>query len=72
MINAQLKSDFQYTFGKFTDGEISKFRNSTVLITGCAGFLGFYMVNFLFHFREELGLKRVICLDNFKIGRAHV
>lgn len=28
MINAQLKSDFQYTFGKFTDGEISKFRNS--------------------------------------------
>ena len=68
MINAQLKSDFQYTFGKFTDGEISKFRNSTVLITGCAGFLGFYMVNFLFHFREELGLKKVICLDNFMLG----
>lgn len=68
MITKQLQKDFEYTLGKLTREEISKFRDSTVLITGCAGFLGFYMVNFLYHFRKELGLKKVICLDNFMLG----
>ena len=68
MINRQLRVDFEYTLGKFTDTEISKFSDATVLITGCAGFLGFYMVNFLYYFRDRLHLKKVICLDNFMLG----
>lgn len=68
MITKQLEEDFRYTLGKLSNEEISKFRNATVLITGCAGFLGFYMVNFLFYFRKKLELKKVICLDNFMLG----
>lgn len=68
MINKQLETDFHYTLGKFTQEEVSKLTGSTVLITGCAGFLGFYMVNFLFYFRDRLRLKKVICLDNFMLG----
>lgn len=68
MINEQLKKDFDYTFGKFTEEEVSRLTGANVLITGCAGFLGFYMVNFLFYFREKLKLKKVICLDNFMLG----
>lgn len=68
MINKQLETDLNYTYGKFTAQEISILQNSTVLITGCAGFLGFYMVNFLFYFKDKLQIKRVICLDNFMLG----
>lgn len=68
MITKQLEMDFQYTLGKFTHEEISKFDGSTIVLTGCAGFLGFYMVNFLFYFRERLRPKKVICLDNFMLG----
>lgn len=68
MLTKQLETDFQYTLGKFTQKEIAKFDGSTVVLTGCAGFLGFYMVNFLFYYREKLGLKKVVCLDNFMLG----
>ena len=68
MITAQLEKDFKYTLSKFSKEEILKWKDSTVLITGCAGFLGFYMVNFLYHFADELQIKKVICLDNFMLG----
>lgn len=68
MITSQLRKDFEYTLGKFTQEELAKWKDSTVLITGCAGFLGFYMVNFLYHFADELQIKKVICLDNFMLG----
>lgn len=69
MIGEQLKKDFEHTLGRFTEEETSKLTGATVLVTGCAGFLGFYVVNFLFYFREKLRLKKVICLDNFMLGR---
>ena len=31
-----------------------KFKNTTILITGCAGFLGFYILNYLTRYFEEL------------------
>ena len=50
MLNRQLEADLQYTYGKLSDREIAGFRDATVLITGCAGFLGFYVVHFLYYF----------------------
>ena len=43
MITQQLEKDFKYTLSKFTKEEILKWKDSTVLITGCAGFLGYYL-----------------------------
>lgn len=69
MITKQLEADLAYTYRKLTDEERKKLSGSTLLITGCAGFLGFYLLHFLYRYREELSLKQVLCLDNFMLGR---
>lgn len=45
------------------------FYDATILITGCAGFLGFYFTHYFLHYGENLGIKRVIGLDNFLLGK---
>ncbi len=67
MITPQLKEDLEYTRNKLGE-DFDKLAESTLVITGCAGFLGFYMVHFLYEYRDELKLKKVICLDNFMMG----
>ena len=42
-----------------------RFYGSTVVITGCAGFLGFYFLNYLVCYARTLGITRIIGLDNF-------
>lgn len=68
MITQQLEKDLKYTLESLSQEEIKRLSNSSILITGCAGFLGFYFVHFLYQYREELNLKKVICLDNFMLG----
>lgn len=68
MITKQLESDLAYTYSKLSETERRKLSGSTLLITGCAGFLGFYLLHFLYRYREELSLKQVLCLDNFMLG----
>ena len=46
-----------------------KFKESTILITGCAGFIGYYMMSFLDEYSENLGIKKIIGLDNFMLGK---
>ena len=43
MITKQLEKDLQHTFDSLTPEEISRLLNSSIVITGCAGFLGFYL-----------------------------
>lgn len=47
MVTKQLEKDLEYTYERLSDEEISRLENSSILITGCAGFLGFYFVHFL-------------------------
>lgn len=68
MITKQLAEDLQYTFDKLSPHERDQLKGARILLTGCAGFLGFYLVHFLYQFRKELDLKQVICLDNFMLG----
>ena len=42
-----------------------KWNDATIVITGCAGFLGFYFMNFFAKKSHELGIKKIIGLDNF-------
>ena len=35
-----------------------------VLVTGCAGFLGFYFMQFLAGYAAELGIRKIIGLDS--------
>ena len=64
-----LFNDIKHTLGSLTEGERAKFQDTTVLITGCAGFLGYYMMQFFAQEAEGLGIKKVVGLDNFMLGR---
>lgn len=68
MVTEQLKKDLEYTYNKLSDEELKKLKGSKILITGGAGFLGFYIMHFLHYYNEKLKLKQVICLDNFMLG----
>ena len=69
MIGKQLEADLKHTYESLTDDERAKLKNGTILLTGSAGFIGFYLVNFLYRYKEELSLNKVICLDNFILGK---
>lgn len=69
MISRQFALDLEYTFGSLSAAEREKFAGSTVLVTGSAGTMGFYLTHFFYKFGAALGLRKVICLDNFILGR---
>lgn len=66
--NHILNEDMDYIFNKLSNDEKAKFKDATVLITGCGGFLGYYFMHFLNSKGDELGVKRIIGLENFLTG----
>lgn len=64
--NPILKEDLKYIHTHFK--KRSQLRNATVLITGCAGFLGFSLMSYLVTYSKQLGIKKLIGLDNFLIS----
>ena len=69
MFNDALQADLAYTYKNISEEERIRLNDSTIFITGCAGFLGFYYMHFFYRYCEELHFKRIICLDNFILGR---
>ena len=63
-----VQQDMERIYSGLTEAERTRFQDSTILFTGGAGFLGFYFITFITHFQQELGVKKVICLDNFQVG----
>lgn len=61
--------DMNYIESHLSDREKEKLQGATVLITGCGGFLGYYFMNFFKSKGEKLGVKKVIALDNFMLGK---
>ena len=43
-------------------------RDAIVVITGCAGFLGFYFMQYFAKYGKSLGIKKIIGLDNFLLS----
>ncbi|AGK53552.1 Nucleoside-diphosphate-sugar epimerase [Bacillus sp. 1NLA3E] len=67
--NTIYHSDLQYVYNNLEQYEIKKLKDSSILITGCAGFLGYYFMSFLSEHAVRLGIKRIIGIDNFKLGK---
>jgi UDP-glucuronate decarboxylase len=42
---------------------------AVIVITGCAGFLGFYFMQYFARYGKNLGVKKIIGLDNFLLGQ---
>ncbi len=68
MKNKIIQEDLQYIHNNY--GSKKFFSNSTILITGCAGFLGYYFMQYFARYAAEIGIKKIIALDNFKLFRA--
>lgn len=66
MKNSVVLEDLQDIFDHFP--ERFKLEGATIFVTGCAGFLGYYLLHFFTHFAEQLKIKRVIATDNFSLG----
>lgn len=45
-----------------------KMEDSSVLITGCAGFLGYYLTRFFLSYSSTIGIQRVVGVDNLLLG----
>lgn len=57
-----------YIFDRLSTAERKKFSDSTIIMTGCGGFLGYYFMHFFARYADELRIKRIVGLDNFLTG----
>ena len=67
-MNSIINSDMTRIYSGLTDGEKQKLKGSTILITGCGGFLGYYFSLFFTTYAQDLQIKKIIGLDNFIVG----
>lgn len=68
MLNPILEDDLKRIHSSLHQRE--KLRDSVILITGCAGFLGYYLTHYFLLYSKELGIKKVIGLDTFLLDKA--
>ena len=61
--------DMEYIEAHLSDAEKRKLGGATMLVTGCGGFLGYYFMNFFQSRKDALGIKKIIGLDNFMLGK---
>ena len=65
-MNSVLVDDLKYIHKNLPNKH--DFENSTILITGAAGFLGFEILNYFSKYFAELSLKKIYALDNLITG----
>ena len=61
-------SDFERVHAALAS-QRGRFSGATILVTGCAGFLGYSFVNYLVRYAAKLGIKRVVGLDTFLLHK---
>lgn len=66
--NRILREDLAAVYASLSAAERAKFQDATVLVTGCGGFLGYFFMHFFAEYAPELGLRRVVALENFLTG----
>ena len=59
-----IQEDLNAIYDSLTIEQKEAFGGSTILITGCCGFIGFYLMHFLSHYKTLLRIKKIIALDN--------
>ena len=67
MISLILDEDLEKIHNKIKSR--TDWKNSVVIVTGCAGFLGFYFMHYFAHKGKDLGIKKIIGLDNFSFHK---
>jgi len=67
--NSIMKQDLAQIYNGLSEKEKSNFKDSNLLITGAGGFIGYYLLNFLSEYSEELEINNIVALDNFILGK---
>jgi UDP-glucuronate decarboxylase len=67
-MNKILLEDLDYIFENLTV-ENTRLKDSEILITGCAGFLGYYFLEYFTRYLEEIGIKKITGVDSFILGK---
>jgi UDP-glucuronate decarboxylase len=65
--NAVVREDLDYIHARI--GDRREWDGATALVTGCAGFLGYYIMQYLVRYAAQLRIRKVIGLDNFLFGQ---
>ena len=63
-----LNEDLEYVWNALSLEEKGKLTNSTILLTGCGGFLGQFYLAFFEKYAEQLDLVKIIGIDTFMFG----
>lgn len=66
--NQILLEDMARIYDQLSAAEKEKLTGSTVLLTGCGGFLGYYFMHFFTQYADALQIKKIIALENFLTG----
>lgn len=69
MISNITKQDMHEIFKGLTEKEKRKLSDSTILITGFAGSLGYSLLHFFSSYATELRVKKIYGIDNFIFGK---
>jgi UDP-glucuronate decarboxylase len=65
--NNVLREDLAYIHARI--GNSDRFNEATVVVTGCAGFLGYLFMQYLVRYASQLGIRKVIGLDTFLLEK---
>jgi len=68
-MNPVLQEDLKYIYESLDTREKSAFNHSTILVTGCAGFLGYTILQFFSNYSDALNIEGIIGLDNFIVRK---
>jgi UDP-glucuronate decarboxylase len=52
-----------------TVAQRDRFDGAVIVVTGCAGFLGFYFLQYMVRYGDRLGIRKVIGLDTFLLEK---
>lgn len=63
------EEDIKFINNGLSDLEKQKFKDSTILVTGFAGSLGYSLLHFFAEYGKELGVKKVYGIDNYMFGK---
>ena len=69
-MNPILNEDLQNIY-EGIGNNLEKFKDSNIFITGCCGFLGYYFLNFFSKYKKLLGIKTIVAIDNFQVGKPY-
>jgi UDP-glucuronate decarboxylase len=65
--NSVLQEDLVYIHARIH--KLDRFKGATVVVTGCAGFLGYLFMQYFVRYAPELGITKVIGLDTFLLEK---